>query len=87
MKITFLTSRNIREVWMREDRNFTPWLASSEPIAMLFEACGIDVGEDPKIETEVEIPGIGRKLDVLVTLDNGVVTEKIAIESQCLQSS
>lgn len=86
MKISFLTSRNIREVWKREDKNFTPWLASSEPIAMLFEACGIDVGEDPKIETEVEIPGIGRKLDVLVTLDNGVVTDKIAIENQYSES-
>jgi hypothetical protein len=81
-KISFLKSRNIRDVWKREDRNFTPWLAASEPIAMLFEACGIDVGEDPKIETEVEIPGVGRSLDVLVTLDNGDVVEKIAIENQ-----
>jgi len=81
-KIAFLKSRNIREVWKREDRNFTPWLAAAEPIAMLFEACGIDVGEDPKIETEVEIPGVGRNLDVLVTFDNGNVVEKIAIENQ-----
>jgi len=81
-RISFLKSQNIRDVWKREDKNFTPWLAASEPIAMLFEACGIDVGEDPKIETEVEIPGVGRSLDVLVTLDNGDVVEKIAIENQ-----
>lgn len=85
-KISFLKSRDIRDVWKREDRNFTPWLAAPEPISMLFEACGIDIGEDPKIETEVEIPGVGRSLDVLVTFDNGEVVEKIAIENQYSES-
>ena len=81
-KISFLKSRDIREVWKREDRNFTPWLASSEPISALFEACGIEVGENLTIETEVKVPGVGRSLDVLVTIDGVESNEKIAIENQ-----
>ena len=81
-KISFLTSRDIRSVWRREDKNFTPWLANVEPIARLFEACGLELGEDPKIETEREIPGVRRSLDVLVTIEGEDSVEKFAIENQ-----
>ena len=81
-KISFLKSRDIREVWRREDRNFTPWLANPEPISALFEACGIEAGENLTIETEVRVPGVGRSLDVLVTIDGDESHEKIAIENQ-----
>ena len=78
-EIRFLESRNIREVWKREDSNFTPWLSGVEPLSRLFEACGLSLGEAPIIEREVKIPGVNRSLDLLVELDTG---EKIAIENQ-----
>jgi hypothetical protein len=49
---------------------------------MLFEACGIEAGENLTIETEVKVPGVGRSLDVLVTIDGDEASEKIAIENQ-----
>lgn len=78
-EIRFLESRNIREVWKREDTNFTPWLSGNEPLTKLFEACGLQLGEDPTVQTEVKIPGVNRSLDLLVELSTG---EKIAIENQ-----
>jgi hypothetical protein len=48
----------------------------------LFQECGIEVeeiGESTTIQTEVLIPGVGRRLDILVTLSDGT---KIAIENQ-----
>lgn len=81
-RISFLKSRDIREVWKREDRNFTPWLAATEPISALLEACGIETGENLTIDREVKVPGVGRSLDVLVTIDNEDSSEKIAIENQ-----
>lgn len=78
-EIRFLESRNIRDVWKREDSNFTPWLASNEPLERLFAACDLVLGENPIVEREVKIPGVNRSLDLLVELDSG---EKIAIENQ-----
>ena len=78
-EIRFLENRNIREVWKREDTNFTPWLSGNEPLTRLFDACGLALGEDPTVQTEVKIPGVNRSLDLLVELDTG---EKIAIENQ-----
>lgn len=81
--IEFLEPRNIRSVWKREDRDFTPWLASEEPLARLLGECGIDLGSDSSVRTEVKVPGVDRKLDVLVETENGT---RIAIENQYSQS-
>lgn len=82
-EIRFLENRNIREVWKREDANFTPWLAEIEPLTRLFEACGLALGENPAITTEKKIPGVNRSLDLLVELEMG---EKVAIENQYAES-
>ena len=82
MAIRFLAKQNVRQVWSKEDADFTPWVASAEPLSHLFEACGLDVGElsaNTQIDQEVFIPGASRRLDILVTLESG---EKIAIENQ-----
>jgi hypothetical protein len=78
-EVKFLETRNIREVWRREDKDFTPWLANPEPMARLFAACGLELDTDLTIDREVRIPGISRSLDILVQLDNG---HKVAIENQ-----
>jgi hypothetical protein len=78
-QIRFLQPVNIREVWKREDKNFTPWLAQEEPLRELLAECGIDLGESPSIAMEVKTPGADRSLDILVETADGV---KIAIENQ-----
>ena len=47
--IEFLSDVNIREVWKREDKDFTPWLAQEEPLRHLLLECGIDIEDNPKI--------------------------------------
>ena len=81
-EISFLKKQDIRDVWKKEDQNFTPWMAAPEPLNHLFEECGIEVeeiDETTDIKTEVLIPGVGRRLDILVTLSDGT---KVAIENQ-----
>jgi hypothetical protein len=81
-EISFLTEVDIRSVWKKEDQDFTPWMAAPEPLNHLFQECGIeveDIGDSTLIQTEVLIPGVGRRLDILVTLSDGT---KIAIENQ-----
>jgi hypothetical protein len=81
-EISFLKKLDIRAVWKKEDQDFTPWIAAPEPLNYLFRECGIeveDLGTSTKIQTEVLIPGVGRRLDILVTLSDGT---KIAIENQ-----
>jgi hypothetical protein len=81
-EIRFLSKQNVRSVWQKEDADFTPWLAAPEPLTHLFEECGIEIqelDESTTIQTEVLIPGVGRRLDILVTLNDGT---KIAIENQ-----
>lgn len=81
-EISFLKKLNINSVWRREDMDFTPWLAAYEPLNYLLQECGIEVeeiGEFTDIQTEVLIPGVGRRLDILLTLSDGT---KIAIENQ-----
>jgi hypothetical protein len=82
-EIRFLEPRNIRDVWKREDQNFTPWLSEIEPMSRLFEACGLSLGTEPTIQREVKIPGVNRSLDLLVEIETG---EKIAIENQYAES-
>lgn len=81
-EISFLKKLDIKSVWKREDTDFTPWMAAHEPLNYLLQECGIEVeeiGESTTIQTEVLIPGVGRRLDILVTLSDGT---KIAIENQ-----
>ena len=81
-EISFLKKQDIRDVWKKEDQNFTPWMAAPEPLNHLFQECGIEVeeiDETTDIKTEVLIPGVGRRLDILVTLSDGT---KVAIENQ-----
>tara|TARA_X000001036_G_scaffold391241_1_gene389389 strand:+ start:402 stop:1382 length:981 start_codon:yes stop_codon:yes gene_type:complete len=77
--IEFLSGVNIREVWKREDKDFTPWLASEEPISQLLTECGIDIGSDYEIFQEYQIPGMRRRLDLLVETE---ADGRIAIENQ-----
>ncbi|WP_420619135.1 DUF4268 domain-containing protein [Candidatus Poriferisocius sp.] len=69
-----LTRVDIREVWPKEERNFTPWMA--DHVEILGEHIGI--GELSAEDTEVSISG-GRELDVLAIDANGA---KWAIENQ-----
>jgi hypothetical protein len=82
MEIKFLKKQSVRDVWKREDVDFTPWLSAQEPLTQLFSECGMGIGEvdsETQINQEVLIPGVGRRLDILVTLTDG---SKIAIENQ-----
>ena len=79
VEICFLKNVDIRSVWVREDHDFTPWLATEEPLRHLLDECGIEMGSEPSIRTEVKIPGLLRSLDILVELESG---ERIAIENQ-----
>ena len=78
-KIEFLEAVDIRKVWSREDKNFTPWIADPEVTAKLLEQCQIDYDGELTIQTEVTLPGYKRKLDVLVESSSG---DRIAIENQ-----
>ena len=78
-KIEFLESVDIRKVWSKEDKNFTPWIADPEVMAQLFEQCGIEYDGELNIRTEVTLPGYKRKLDVLVESTSG---DRFAIENQ-----
>jgi hypothetical protein len=81
-EIKFLKKQDVRKVWQKEDADFTPWMAQIEPLTHLLQECGIDVGEldeETEIQKEVLIPGVGRRLDILVTLGDGT---RVAIENQ-----
>jgi len=78
-RVEFLKTVDIREAWSKEDRDFTPWVASRDVLRELFDECDIDAGTDFTIQTEVVVPGIRRKLDILVKTESG---EHIAIENQ-----
>ncbi|MEI8051132.1 MAG: hypothetical protein WCI12_06825 [Actinomycetes bacterium] len=81
VRIEFLRGIPVREAWPREDRDFTPWLASPDltPLTYLLSACSIEIGAEPEVRTEVKIPGLLRSLDILVQLEGG---DRIAIENQ-----
>lgn len=64
----------LREAWPREDIDFTPWLA--ENLAYLGE---VGLGELELLKTEVPVPGVSRRLDILAEAPDG---ERIAIENQ-----
>lgn len=77
-KIEFLESVDIRKVWSREDKNFTPWIADPEVMAKLLEQCEIEFDGELSIKKEVAVPGVRRKLDVLVETSSS----RIAVENQ-----
>ena len=64
----------IRDAWKREDKDFTPWL--SKNLHFLNE---LGFGELSLISTEVSVPGISRRLDILAETPDG---NRIAIENQ-----
>ena len=64
----------IREAWAREDKDFTPWL--SENLDYLSD---LGLGDLTLLNTEVAIPGISRRLDILAETADG---KRIAIENQ-----
>ncbi len=80
-KVEFLKSVDIRTAWSKEDKDFTPWVAQPEVLQELFDQCDIELGTDFEIEKEVVVPGIKRKLDILITSESG---ERIAVENQFL---
>lgn len=78
-KIEFLESVDIRKVWSKEDKNFTPWIADPGVMEKLLEQCEIEYDGELKIRTEQTLPGYKRKLDVLVESTSG---DRFAIENQ-----
>lgn len=69
----------IREVWPREDADFTPWLAANLDWLDL-----LDLGPLTCEGTEVPIPSWNRNLDILATTSDG---RRIAIENQYLEAN
>ena len=65
---------HIRDAWKREDKDFTPWLSTN--LDFLNE---LGLGELSLIKTEVSVPGISRRLDILAETSDG---KRIAIENQ-----
>ncbi len=82
-EIEFLKPVDIRQVWKREDRDFTPWVAEPEPLGRLLAECGIDLGSDYSVRKEVRVPGVRRSLDILVETEYGT---RVAIENQYAES-
>ena len=78
-EIESLEPIDIRKVWRREDRDFTPWLSAPEPLTRLLAECAIDLGSDYSSRTEVRAPGVRRSLDILVETEDGT---RVAIENQ-----
>ena len=74
MKIVRARQVELRTAWKREDHDFTPWLA--ENLEFLED---VGLGDLELLDTEVTVPSVGRRLDILaVTSDD----RKVAIENQ-----
>ena len=74
MKIGSLKKVELREIWSREDTDFTNWLKDN--LDILGEAIGLDL-EDP--ETECSWNDSDFRVDISATTKEG---EKIIIENQ-----
>lgn len=72
-----LTAVAPREVWSNEAEDFTPWLA--QHLGLLFDAVGLEVGDEDAVQVFTEVPVGPFNLDVLVILDDG---RRVAIENQ-----
>jgi hypothetical protein len=74
-KLGRLSPVSLREVWSREDSDFTPWLAQAENITLLGEAIGIPLEVE---DTEVNVGPF--RADVLCSdMDRG---NQVLIENQ-----
>jgi hypothetical protein len=77
-----LESVDLREYWLREDTEFTPWMANPENLKFLGEALGMNL---ELIETESKI-GLYRA-DIVCRDTNDINTEsKVLIENQLEQT-
>lgn len=66
-----------RDVWSREDEDFTPWLAAN--LGLLFDAVGVEVADEEAVEVFTEVPVGPFNLDILAVLDDG---RRVAVENQ-----
>lgn len=65
---------DLRSAWKREDQDFTPWLADNLDF---LEDVGL--GDLELLGTEVAVPGVGRRLDIMATTADD---RRVAIENQ-----
>ena len=79
MKIGTLKKIELREIWSREDTDFTNWLNNN--LDILGEATGLDLEES---ETECSWDNSDFRVDISATTKEG---EKIVIENQLEQTN
>ena len=79
MVIGKLKKVELREIWSREDTDFTNWL--NDNLDILGEAIGLDLGEES--ETESSFDNSDFRVDISTTTKEG---EKIIIENQLEQT-
>ena len=79
MKIGKLKKVELREIWSREDTDFTNWL--DDNLDILGEAVGLDLNES---ETECSWNGSNFRVDISATTKEG---ERVVIENQLEQTN
>ena len=79
MKIGKLKKVELREIWSREDTDFTNWL--DDNLDILGEAVGLDLNES---ETESSWNGSNFRVDISATTKEG---ERVVIENQLEQTN
>ena len=77
MKFGKLKKVDLRELWSREDKEFTPWLKDN--LDHLGTEIGLDLEKVEESETEALLDNSGFKVDIVVTTKDG---EQIIIENQ-----
>ena len=77
MKFGKLKKVDLRELWSREDKEFTPWLKGN--LDHLGTEIGLDLEAIKESKTEAPLNDSNFKVDILATTKNG---EKIIIENQ-----
>lgn len=71
---------DIRKIWPKEARDFTPWL-SSQALAALGEILGIEIESDTA-KTEVKTAQSDRRCDIVASVKENGEVSKIIIENQ-----
>ena len=75
MELGHLVQVDLRKVWNDESRDFTPWLARDDNLALLGETIGID------LELEAQEKNVGPfRADILCK--NTVTNDWVLIENQ-----
>ena len=74
-RLRFPIPEDIRKVWASEPKDFTPWLAHHLDLL----ADQLELGSLELVDTEVQVPGTLRALDILARTPTG---ELVAIENQ-----